>query len=72
MLLLKRLRVAAVTANTSEEIKTGVIKGAYSLVYFTPELLLEHEKWRKLFQQEQYTRRVNGFVVDEAHCIKKW
>lgn len=66
------LSVAAITGNTSEEIKEGVKRGNFSLVFFTPELLLEHKRWRNLLQKECYAKRLKAFVVDEAHCVKKW
>ena len=52
--------------------KEGVKLGHYQLVYFTPELLLDNKHWRRLLCSELYTNLLKGFVVDEAHCVKKW
>ena len=46
--------------------------GHYQLVYFTPEILINNKKWRKMFETDVYQERLKGFIVDEAHCVKKW
>ncbi len=70
--LSKGLLTAAIHRNASEEVKEGVRRGAFVLVFFTPELLLESKRWRRLLQTDHYIRRLKAFVVDEAHCVKKW
>ena len=42
------LAVAAVTSTTCQEVKERVTRGDYSLVYFTPERLLESNYWKKI------------------------
>ncbi len=69
---LRGLSVASITGNTGEEIKEGVRRGEFRLIFFTPELLLEHKRGRRLLRKEHYVKRLKAFVVDEAHCIKKW
>ena len=69
---MKGLSVTSVTSNTDKATKAGVSRGDYSLVYFTPELLLEERRWRELLQKAHYIRRIKAFIVDEAHCVKKW
>ena len=54
------------------EMKDGVLKGHYQLVYITPELLLESGMWRKMLTGDVYKKRLVAFVVDEAHTVKKW
>ena len=54
------------------EMKDGVLKGHYQLVYVTPELLLESSMWRKMLTGDVYKKRLVAFVVDEAHTVKKW
>ena len=55
----------------NEEMKKGVHAGRYQLVLFTPELLIDSKHWRML-SSAIYSRRLRGFVVDEAHCVAKW
>ena len=47
-------------------------RGDFRLVYFTPELLLAKKTWRNLLRKENYAKRLKAFIVDEAHCVKKW
>jgi len=39
---------------------------------FSPKDLLTDETWRDMIQSTVYMENVVGFVVDEAHCVKKW
>lgn len=68
----KGLKVGCVTGSTASSVLSGVRKAEYQLVYFTPEELLLHRKWRELFQSEEYVNRLKVLVIDEAHTIKKW
>ena len=54
-----------------KEIKSKVTEGYFQLVYFTPELLLSRH-WRHLLGGDAYQKRLCAFVIDEAHCVKKW
>ena len=54
----------AVTSNTTRCMKEGVDRGEYSLIYFTPEMLLEVRKWRELFLKSCFKSRVKALVVD--------
>lgn len=56
----------------NEEMKRGVHAGRYELVFFTPELLIDNKRWRRMLSGPMYSRRLRGFVVDEAHCVAKW
>lgn len=46
--------------------------GEYQLVFFTPELLITKPRWRELLSGDIYKSRIRAFIVDEAHCVKKW
>lgn len=54
------------------EMKRGVAMGLYSLVFFTPELLISNSRWRKVIASDLYSKRLKGFAIDEAHCVKMW
>ena len=56
----------------NEEMKRGVSVGAYQLVFFTPELLMDNKRWRKVLMSDIYTACLKAFVVDEAHTVRKW
>ena len=70
---MKGLPTACVTGeNTDEKVMLGVQRGDYCLVFFTPELLITNRKWRNVLTNDNYTARLRGFIIDEAHCIQKW
>ena len=48
------------------------MQGDYQLVFFTPEMLLNKKKWRKMLLGDVYASRLRAFAVDEAHTVKKW
>ena len=48
-----------------------VERGNFSLVYGSPEMLLD-EKGSEILMSDVYTDRLCGLFVDEAHCIIKW
>ncbi len=52
--------------------KRGVREGKYvSASFFTPELLLDCKRWRRVLSGVVYPARLKGFVIDEVHCIAK-
>ena len=55
-----------------EEMKYGVQRGKYQLVFFTPELLITSRRWQNVLTNEIYGARLKGFVIDEAHTVRKW
>ena len=55
-----------------ECVKEHVMKGDYQLVMFTPEMLLNKKLWRRMLLGKVYSSRLQAFVVDEAHTVKKW
>ena len=63
---------ACVSDDTNKEDRMKVLKGDYQLIYFTPEQLILNKTWRKMLLSDVYQTRLRAFVVDEAHCIKKW
>ncbi len=51
---------------------TQASHGMYQLVFVTPEIIIENRKWRKMLENDVYAERLKAFVIDEAHCVKKW
>ena len=67
------LKACHVTSEQDDEnVKAGVLRGDYQVVYFTPEMLLENKVWRRMLSGSVYSNRLCTFVVDEAHTVKKW
>ena len=38
----------------------------------SPEALFLATEWRRMLAGDIYGKNLVGFVVDEAHCVKKW
>ncbi len=68
------LEVASVTGGSThnDEVMRKIVDGAYQLVLFTPEMLLQSRRWRDMLSNEVYTTNLKALVVDEAHTVKKW
>ena len=67
------LSAAYVTGQSEkEDMKRAVQQGIYRLVFFSPELLITSRRWGKVLSSDVYNDRLKAFVVDEAHCVKKW
>ena len=49
-----------------------VSQGNFQLVFFTPEMLIGSKRWRNMLTGDLYSKRLKAFVIDEAHCVKKW
>ena len=52
--------------------KTEVCEGKFQLMYLSPEALLTNPTWQDMLQSPVYQGNLVTFVVDEAHCVKKW
>ena len=65
----KGLKVGCITGESSSEDRSQAVKGNFQLIFFSPESLLSGRRWRELLQVEP---DVVAFIVDEAHCVKKW
>ena len=51
---------------------TGIHEGKFQILFFSPEQLLQNSAWRDVLLSPVYVENLIGFVVDEAHCVKKW
>ena len=49
-----------------------VKEGHHKLVFLTPENLFHGLHIREMLMAESFQSKLIAFVVDEAHCIKKW
>ena len=53
------------------QIKDEITLGNYSLVFFTPEAIL-NPSWRSVLLSKPYQDNLVAFVIDEAHTVYKW
>ena len=56
----------------ADETVADVCGGQYQLVYMSPEALLTNMTWRDMLLSPVFQQNLVAFVVDEAHCVKKW
>ena len=63
---------AVFVGDCDEEGIARVCAGLYQLFSLSPEALLTDGRWRDMFLYPVYTDNLVAFVVDEAHCVKKW
>ena len=59
------------TCLADESNRRGVKNGEYQVVFVSPETLCFPE-WRNMLSSDTYSENLIGFIIDEAHCIKKW
>lgn len=57
---------------TEKETRRRIRRGECQLVFISPEALFLTAEWRGMLSSNLYRRYLVGFIVDEAHCVKKW
>ena len=68
----KQISAVQVTSSMDEIVEGEILCGKFSIIYISPELLLKKAKWRDMLRSDLFQQRMVGFIVDEAHCVKKW
>ena len=58
--------------STDKETRRKIYKGECQLVFISPEALFLTIEWRRMLSSDYYRNNLVGFIVDEAHCVKKW
>ena len=59
-------------ASNNDDKIAQIHDGKFQVVLFSPELLLTDETWRDMLQSPVNKEHLVGFIVDEAHGVKKW
>ena len=67
----KGLSVGSITLEITPEKQSRVREGKYQLLFISPESLCKCQ-WLDQLQLEPYCSNIVAFVLDEAHCVKKW
>ena len=58
--------------STPPTVKREIKNGNFQVVFTSPECLFLSMEWKNMSLSNVYQQNLIGFVVDEAHCIKKW
>lgn len=69
-LLRRNVSAGYIDAESTPDIQKNVADGIYSIVFMSPEQLLD--RWRSLFSSRVCKSRLVGLVIDKAHCVVKW
>ena len=56
---------------SSSAVTLSVRKGEYQIIFISPEALFLSTRWRNMLSTVTYRSNLVGFIIDEAHCIKK-
>ena len=71
--ILETFGVKAVYVGGANTAVGEVIKqGQFNILFFSPECLLTQLDWRDMLHSPVYQEQLVAFVIDEAHCVKKW
>ena len=68
-----RIKLKGISAAciTDKSAKKEIKRGAYQVLFAPPEALGILE-WRNMLTSMIYCENIVGFIIEEAHCIKKW
>ena len=71
---LKERNLTAVCISDVEgtEVDEEIASGCYQVIFMSPEALLADTERRDMLLSTHFQKNLVGFVVDEAHCVKKW
>lgn len=57
---------------TTSSVKAALSAGRYQIIFVSPEALFRGTEMRSIICTDIYRENLVAFVVDEAHCVKKW
>ena len=66
------LAAGYISSDSSDSMKEEILGGKCQVVFISPESLFSGKRWRDMLREKPYINNLVGFVVDEAHCVKKW
>jgi len=71
---LKNLNINSIniTEDDKEINAAKVLQGGYRAIFVSPEMLLESNRLKGLWENKKWRESIRAVVVDEAHCINAW
>ena len=68
---LRNQGISAASLSCEDVNDNNLLKGAYSLVFRSPESFLQNEKWRNMLCSDVYQDRTFAIIADEVHVVDK-
>ncbi|OAV96375.1 hypothetical protein PTTG_04047 [Puccinia triticina 1-1 BBBD Race 1] len=71
----KNLNISAINLtnmNLNKTVEKDILKGVYSFIYLSPEVLLNNDIFSRIFYNKTFQDQVSLVVVDESHMIYVW
>ena len=66
------ISAAYVSDKDDPTVRQSIKNGEVQLVFLSHESLFLTSEWRRMLCTELYQANLVGFIIDEAHCVKKW
>ena len=67
------LMAGIISSDSSDySMRKEILEGKCQVVFISPESLFTGRRWRDMLREEPCLSKLVGFVVDEAHCVRKW
>ena len=70
--ILRTRNTSAASMTNNQQSKLSSIFEENKIVFTSPEILLRDEEWRDILLCDVFQKNIIAFIVDEAHCVKKW
>ncbi|KAA1471156.1 P-loop containing nucleoside triphosphate hydrolase protein [Dentipellis sp. KUC8613] len=74
----RRFRALGVSAQAvngttyTDTLQKEIEKGKYQILVTSPNMCLQHDRFRALLSSPGFSEKISAFIIDEAHCITQW